>query len=202
MLMRMYVRYAERHGYTTTNMSISESELGGVKEAVFMISGNGAFSRLKYESGVHRVQRVPVTESSGRIHTSTATVAVLPEADEVDVEINPGDLRIDTYRASGHGGQYINMTDSAIRITHLPSGLVVTRQTKKPAEEQGAGDGVLRAPGRKCRLKPTRSIPLTDATRLALATAASASAPQLQGRVTDHRIGLTLYRINDILDGD
>jgi peptide chain release factor 1 len=151
MLMRMYVRYAERHGYTTTNMSISESELGGVKEAVFMISGNGAFSRLKYESGVHRVQRVPVTESSGRIHTSTATVAVLPEADEVDVEINQEDLRIDSLpcqRAWRTVHQYDGLGHPHHAPAQRPGGDLPGR--KEPAEKQGAGDArAARAPVRK-----------------------------------------------------
>ena len=177
MLMRMYVRYAERHGYTTTNMSISESELGGVKEAVFMISGNGAFSRLKYESGVHRVQRVPVTESSGRIHTSTATVAVLPEADEVDVEINPrpAHRHLRCQRAWRTVHQHDGLGHPHHPPAQRPGGDLPGRKSQLKNKEQAMR--AARAPVRKCRLKPTRSIPLTDATRLAPATAASASAP-------------------------
>ena len=205
-LLRMYTRYAERHGFQVSYISLSENELGGVKEAVFTLSGRGAFSRMKYESGVHRIQRVPATESQGRIHTSTATVAVLPEADEVDIEISPGDLRIDTYRASGHGGQYINRTDSAVRITHLPTGLVVTCQDEKSQlknKEQALK--VLRS-----RLYEQKQAQQNAAyaqnRRGQIGTGDRSERIRTynfpQGRVTDHRIGLTLYQIDLIMDGD
>ncbi len=205
-LLRMYTRYAERRGYQVSYVSLSETELGGIKEAVFTLSGRGAFSRMKYESGVHRIQRVPATESQGRIHTSTATVAVLPEADEVDIEINPGDLRIDTYRASGHGGQYINRTDSAVRITHLPTGLVVTCQDEKSQLKN-----------KEQALKVLRSRLYEQKQAQQQAAYAQHRRGQIgtgdrserirtynfpQGRVTDHRIGLTLYQIDLIMDGD
>ena len=205
-LLRMYTRYAERQGVQVNYLSLSESELGGVREAVFTLSGKGAFSRMKYESGVHRIQRVPATESQGRIHTSTATVAVLPEADEVDIQINPGDLRIDTYRARGQGGQHVNRTDSAVRITHLPTGLVVTCQDEKSQlknKEQALK--VLRS-----RLYEQEHAQLHEAyaqnRRGQIGTGDRSERVRTynfpQGRVTDHRIGLTLYQIDQIMDGD
>ena len=206
LLLRMYQRYAERRGYRFETVDISDTELGGVKEAVFTLSGAGAFSRMKYESGVHRIQRVPVTEAGGRIHTSTATVAVLPEAEDVEVDIHPEDLRIDTYRASGHGGQYINRTDSAVRITHLPTGLVVTCQDEKSQ---------LKNKEKAMKVLASRLYDLyrteKDAAYAQQRKSQVGSGERNerirtynfpQGRVTDHRIGLTLYKIDAIVDGD
>ena len=206
LLLRMYQRYAERKGYVFEAVDIADTELGGVKEAVFTLTGAGAFSRMKFESGVHRIQRVPVTEAGGRIHTSTATVAVLPEAEDVEVEIKPEDIRIDTYRASGHGGQYINRTDSAVRITHLPTGLVATCQDEKSQ---------LKNKDKALRVLKSRLYDLYRAEKDAAyaqqrkAQVGSGERNERirtynfpQGRVTDHRIGLTLYKIDAILDGE
>jgi len=203
-LLRMYTRYAERQGWRVELMSSTPTELGGFKEVIVQLSGRGAYSQLKFESGVHRVQRVPITESGGRIHTSTATVAVLPEAEEVDVVIDPQDLRIDIFRASGHGGQSVNTTDSAVRITHLPTGLVVTCQDERSQLKTrrrpkrvlgrlldgppGAGRAAGRVPpepggtGERSERIRTYNFP--------------------QGRVTDHRFGLTLYKLEAVLDGE
>ncbi|HPZ76658.1 MAG TPA: peptide chain release factor 1 [Thermosynergistes sp.] len=205
-LFRMYMRYAERKGWTTEMLSSSETGLGGFKEVVFRIEGEGAYSLLKYESGVHRVQRVPVTEASGRIHTSTATVAVLPEAEEVDVHINPDDLKIDTFRASGAGGQYVNMTDSAVRITHLPTGIVVTCQDERSQlKNRVKAMQLLRAKLYEMELKKQEDE-LAAERKGQIGTAERSERIRTynypQNRVTDHRIGLTLYKLDQILDGD
>ncbi len=205
-LYRMYSRYAEKHGMKLENVSVSETELGGIKEAVFALSGNDAFRRMKHESGVHRIQRVPVTESGGRIHTSTATVAVLPEAEEVEVEIRAEDLRIDTYRASGHGGQYINRTDSAVRITHLPTGLVVTCQDEKSQlKNKEQAMKVLRS-RLYDKLRGEKDASYAAARRDQVGTGERNERIRTynfpQGRVTDHRLGMTLYKLENVLDGD
>ncbi|MGE5626812.1 MAG: peptide chain release factor 1 [Solirubrobacterales bacterium] len=205
-LFRMYTRYAERKGWKTEVISVNETDLGGLKEVVFMVKGNGAYSKLKYESGVHRVQRVPDTESSGRIHTSTATVAVLPEVDDVDVVINQNDIRIDVFRASGHGGQCVNTTDSAVRITHLPTGLVVSCQDEKSQlKNKEKAMKVL-----KSRLfdlaQAERSAGIAEDRRSQVGTGDRSERIRTynypQGRVSEHRIGLTLYRLESFLDGD
>ncbi len=205
-LMRMYTMYAEARRWKIEILNINETELGGIKEVSFMIEGDGAYSRFKYESGVHRVQRVPETETSGRIHTSTVTVAVLPEAEEVDFEINPADLQIDTYRSGGAGGQHVNKTESAIRITHLPTGVVVECQDERSQHKnKDKAMKVLRS-----RLLEAKMQEQTDAIagerRAQVGTGDRSERIRTynypQGRVTDHRIGLTLYKIEQILNGD
>ena len=205
-LLRMYSHYADRQGWKVEMVEDGSTELGGVKESVVLIQGKNVFQKLKYESGVHRVQRVPVTESSGRIHTSTATVAVLPEAEDVEVVINPNDLRIDTYRASGAGGQHVNRTDSAVRITHIPTGLVVTSQDQR-SQIQNREKAMRVLKSRLYELQQSQQDS-EYASRRKLQVGTGDRSERIrtynfpQGRVTDHRIGLTLYKIDEIIEGD
>lgn len=205
-LFKMYRGYAALKGYEVSIVDSSPTELGGYKEIIFSVEGNRAFSRLKFESGVHRVQRVPVTESGGRIHTSTATVAVLPEADPTDVVINPKDLRIDLFRSSGAGGQHINKTTSAIRITHIPTGIVVTCQDERSQFQNKAKAMAVLQSRLWAMARKSDSNAENDARRSQVGTGDRSERIRTynyhQGRVTDHRIGLTLYRLNDILAGD
>ncbi len=205
-LLRMYERFCERQGWRMEGISGTGSDMGGFKEVVISVKGEGAYGLLKFESGVHRVQRVPATESQGRIHTSAASVAILPEAEKVDVEINDGDLRIDTFRASGAGGQHVNKTESAIRITHLPTGLVVSCQDEKSQHKNKAqAMRVLRSRLYEKALEEERSK-RSESRKLLIGSGDRSAKIRTynfsQGRVTDHRINLTLYRLNDILDGD
>ena len=206
-VLRMYVKYADRHGWRTEVMNTSATGgIGGLKEAIISVSGNGAYSRFKYESGVHRVQRVPETEASGRIHTSAVTIAVLPEAEEVDVEVKPSDLQIDVFRSSGPGGQSVNTADSAVRIRHLPTGIVVQCQDERSQlKNKAKALKVLRA--RLLDMEIQEQERKMAATRKSMVSTGDRSAKVRtynfpQGRVTDHRIGLTLYRLADVLEGD
>ena len=205
-LYRMYTMYAEKRGLRPEPINQNDTELGGYKEVSFMIAGDGAYSRFKFESGVHRVQRVPETETGGRIHTSTVTVAVLPEAEEVECDINPADLQIDTYRSSGAGGQHINKTESAIRITHLPTGMVVECQDERSQfKNKDKAMRVLRARLLEQKQQEQQSAIAADR-KAQVGTGDRSERIRTynfpQGRVTDHRIGLTLYKIDSILNGD
>ena len=205
-LYRMYTRYADRRGWRVEALSSSPSELGGFKEIIFSVRGRDAFRRLKYESGVHRVQRIPVTESGGRIHTSTATVAVLPEAEEVEVTIDPSDLRVDVFRSTGPGGQSVNTTDSAVRVTHLPSGVTVSCQDEKSQlQNREKALRILRA--RLLRMEQERQQrEQAEERRAQVGTGDRSERIRTynfpQGRVSDHRVGLTIHRLEEVLDGD
>lgn len=205
-LFRMYSKYAESRRWKVEVMSLNETDIGGYKEVVFLLKGQGAYSQLKYESGVHRVQRVPDTESSGRVHTSTATVAVLPEVDEVDVQIDPNDLRIDVYRSSGNGGQSVNTTDSAVRVTHIPSGLVVAVQDEKSQlKNKDKAISILRSRLFE-RAEQERAKGIADERKSQVGTGDRSERIRTynypQGRVTDHRINLTLYKLDTFMNGD
>ncbi|MGN1432511.1 MAG: peptide chain release factor 1 [Ruminococcus sp.] len=205
-LFRMYSMYSEKHGYRVEVINANETELGGYKEISFMIEGDGAYSRFKYESGVHRVQRVPETESQGRVHTSTTTVAVLPEAEDVELEIDPSDLKIDTFRSSGAGGQHINKTSSAIRITHIPTGTVVECQDER-SQYKNKDKALKVLKSRLLKEKQDKQASEIAADRKSQVGTGDRSERirtynYPQGRLTDHRIGLTLYKLEDILNGN
>lgn len=205
-LLRMYMRYAERRNWKVEMMDLNETGIGGVKEAIILIRGRGAYSRLKFESGVHRVQRVPETESSGRIHTSAATVAVLPEIDDVEVDLNPNDVRVDVYRSSGNGGQSVNTTDSAVRLTHEPTGIVVTCQDEKSQlKNKEKAFKVLRAKLYDIKLQE-QNKEISDARKSMVGSGDRSERIRTynfpQGRVSDHRIGMTLYKLDYFMDGD
>ncbi len=204
-LFRMYSRYADLHGWKTEIISVSENDLGGYKEIVASITGQGVFARLKFESGVHRVQRIPATESGGRIHTSAATVAVLPEAEDVDIDIRPEDVRIDTMRASGAGGQHVNKTDSAVRMLHIPTGIIVVSAEKSQHQNRRLAMAVLKAKLfelQRDKLDSERS----EARKSQVGSGDRSQRIRTynfpQGRVTDHRINLTLYNLDEVLTGN
>ena len=205
-LFRMYQKYAETQRWKIDMMNLNESGIGGCKEVVFMIEGNGAYSKLKYESGVHRVQRIPVTESGGRIHTSTATVAIMPEAEEVDVQLDLNDCRFDVFRSSGNGGQCVNTTDSAVRLTHIPTGIVISCQDEKSQlKNRDKALKVLRS--RLYELELEKAHDAEAAARKSQVGTGDRSEKIRtynfpQGRLTDHRIGLTIYKLEKVMDGD
>jgi peptide chain release factor 1 len=204
-LLRMYQRYADLQGWKVEIMEEADGEVGGYKEVIAKVSGKGAYARLKYESGVHRVQRVPATEAQGRIHTSAATVAVLPEVEDIDIEIRNEDIRIDTMRSSGAGGQHVNTTDSAVRITHLPSGIVVTSSLKSQHQNRAQAMVVLRARLYEAQ-RDARDTARADARREQVGSGDRSERIRTynfpQGRVTDHRINLTLYKLDKVIAGD
>ncbi|RME61599.1 MAG: peptide chain release factor 1 [Caldilineae bacterium] len=205
-LLRMYMRWAEDHGFKTEILSANETGVGGIKEAILEVRGKGAYSRLKYESGVHRVQRVPVTESQGRIHTSTATVAVLPEAEDVEIEINPNDIKIDVFRSSGPGGQSVNTTDSAVRLTHLPTGIVISCQDEK-SQLQNRLKAMRILKAKLYDMEMQRQMEELGSARKSQIGSGDRSEKIRtynfpQSRVTDHRIGKTVHRLEAVLDGD
>lgn len=205
-LFRMYSRYAERHNWKIELMNSNDQGIGGFKEVIFMIKGKGAYSRLKYESGVHRVQRVPATEANGRIHTSTATVAVLPEAEDVDIEINQNDIRVDVFRSSGNGGQSVNTTDSAVRITHIPTGMVISCQDEKSQlKNRDKAMKILKA-RLYDKMITEQNAEIAEERRSQVGSGDRSERIRTynfpQGRVSDHRINMTLYRLESFLDGD
>jgi peptide chain release factor 1 len=205
-LFRMYTKYAENHHWKTEIISLNENGIGGFKEVVFMINGKGVYSKMKYESGVHRIQRIPVTESGGRIHTSTATVAIMPEAEEVDIEINMNDCKFDVFRSSGNGGQSVNTTDSAVRLTHLPTGIVISCQDEKSQlKNKDKAIKVLRSKLYDLELEKARNEEARER-KSQVGTGDRSEKIRTynfpQGRVTEHRIKLTLHRLESILDGD
>ncbi len=205
-LFRMYSRYAELRGWRTEILSLNDTGIGGFKEVVLLVQGQKAYSRLKHEGGVHRVQRVPETETQGRIHTSAVTVAVLPEAEEVDVEVNPEELRIDVFRASGHGGQHVNVTDSAVRVTHLPTGLVVSCQDEKSQHKNKAKAMKVLRSRLLDRQQAEQQSRISEERRSMVGSGDRSEKIRTynfpQGRVSDHRIGLTLYKLDSILQGE
>lgn len=205
-LLRMYLRYAERQNWKTEMMEYNETDVGGIKEASALIKGQGAYSKLKYESGVHRVQRIPTTESNGRIHTSTATVAVLPEVDDLEVHVDPNEVRVDVYRSSGNGGQSVNTTDSAVRLTHVPTGIVVTCQDEKSQlKNKDKAFKVLRARLYDVKMQE-QNKEIADERKSQVGTGDRSERIRTynypQGRVSEHRINMTLYKLENFLDGD